>query len=399
MHAVGWEVVTMRIGFLISHPIQYYAPIFRTLAERCDLTVYFAHRQTAEQQARSGFGVAFDWDVDILSGYQSRFLVNTARVPSTDTFWGCSTPEIVGEIARGKFDAFVVPGWGLRSYLQTVIGCRRAGVPVLARGDSQLAGPRRALVRVAKALAFSSLLRAFDGFLYVGQRNHEYLLHHGVTPDRLFFSPHCVDNESFHAASREARSIHLARRVSPGAALRVLFAGKLIDRKRPLDALRAVIALRAGGMPVEMTFAGSGELQADLAKLARDAAVPVDFLGFVNQSRMPGIYASADAVVLPSDGSETWGLVVNEAMACGIPAVVSDAVGCAPDLVVPGQTGAIFPLGDTAALATALQQVLAFDPGATGGHISSHIARYSPAHTAEGVLAAADRLCRDRLVR
>ena len=169
-----------RIGFLISHPIQYYAPIFRELAKRCDLTVFFAHRQTAEQQARAGFGVAFDWDVDLLSGYDSRFLANVARQPSTDRFAGCDTPGIADEIAGGKFDAFVVPGWALRSYWQAVRACRRRGVPVLVRGDSQLGGQRNSAVRFAKALAFSHLLRRFDGFLYVGQRNREYLLHYGV---------------------------------------------------------------------------------------------------------------------------------------------------------------------------------------------------------------------------
>ena len=149
--------------FRSSHPIQYYAPIFRALARQCDLTVYFAHRQTAEQQARAGFGVAFDWDVDILSGYESRFLTNRAKVPSTDEFWGCNTPEIAAEISRGRYDAFVVPGWALWSYWQAVIACRRAGVPVLVRGDSQLAGQRRSWIRLAKAPVFSSMLRAFDG--------------------------------------------------------------------------------------------------------------------------------------------------------------------------------------------------------------------------------------------
>ncbi|HTE79986.1 MAG TPA: hypothetical protein VK634_04760, partial [Reyranella sp.] len=86
--------MTMRIGFLVSHPIQYYTPIFRELARRCDLTVFFAHRQTAAGQAKAGYGVAFEWDVDLLSGYQIRFLTNVARQPSTDAFSGCDTPGI-----------------------------------------------------------------------------------------------------------------------------------------------------------------------------------------------------------------------------------------------------------------------------------------------------------------
>lgn len=382
----------MRIGYLVSHPIQYYAPIFRALAARCDLTVFFAHRQTAEQQARAGFGVAFDWDVDLLSGYESRFLENRARSPSTDAFWGIENPELAELVPRGGFDAFVVPGWALRSYWQATLACRKAGVPVLVRGDSQLVGRRATWLRAAKSLVFSRMLSAFDGFLYVGQRNREYLEHYGVAERDLFFAPHCVDDAAFRRASAEARaneppSTGVRRR-------RILYAGKLLASKGPLDVLRAVLALHERGLPVELVCAGAGELAPVLAHLARRAGLPAEFLGFVNQSRMPTVYASADVVVLPS--VETWGLVVNEAMACGVPAVVSDAVGCGPDLVVPGLTGATFPLGDTDALAQAIAEVLAFDPAATSRHVAERIARYSPEKTAEGVLEAAEALRRRR---
>jgi glycosyltransferase involved in cell wall biosynthesis len=371
-----------RIGFLVSHPIQYYAPIFRELAKRCDLTVFFAHRQTPEQQARAGFGVAFDWDVDLLSGYDSRLLVNVARQPSTDRFAGCDTPGIADEIARGRFDAFVVPGWALRSYWQAVRACRRLGVPILVRGDSQLGSQRSSAVRIAKALAFSHLLRRFDGFLYVGQRNREYLLHYGAPAQRLFFSPHCVDNDAFAAASS---GIH-----RPQGRRRVLFVGKLIGRKHPADLLHAVARLR--DKPVQIAFAGAGELESELRKIAAASAVHADFMGFVNQSELPAVYASADVLVLPSDGQETWGLVVNEAMACGIPAIVSDAVGCGPDLIEPGRTGATFPLGDVAALASAIENVLSFDAELTRRHLAAKMALYSPARAAAAIVDATTTL-------
>jgi len=267
--------MTLRIGFLVSHPIQYYSPIFRALAERCDLTVYFAHRQSAEQQANAGFGVAFDWDVDLLSGYRSRFLTNVSRSPSTDRFWGCDTPGIRHEIAAGRFDAFIVPGWALWSYWQAVGACRRLGVPVLVRGDSQLRGRRNALLRGAKELAFSRLLRCFNGYLYVGQRNREYLLHYGVPPSRLTFSPHCVDNDAFRAGANAAR-----QRV-PGAPhadrRQIVFVGKLIPRKRPLYLLQAAVLLRSQGLSVEVAFVGSGELAGSLEQFAATAGLAVRF--------------------------------------------------------------------------------------------------------------------------
>lgn len=385
----------MRIGFLVSHPIQYFAPLFRELAKHCDLTVFYAHRQTAEQQARAGFDVAFEWDVDLLSGYHSKFLRNVARAPSTDRFFGCDTPEIAGEIAGGSFDGFVVPGWALRTYWQAVQACRRAGVPVFVRGDSQLVGPRSGAVRLAKAMAFRGVLRRFDGFLYVGQRNRDYLLHYGAPSQRLFFSPHCVDNDAFKAASEAARRDPPSRDAlgrDPIPTRRVLFAGKLIERKRPLDVLQAAARLAADGNPVDVAFAGSGDQQDALTAAAAASGVRAHFHGFVNQSELPGIYAAADVIVLPSDGRETWGLVVNEAMACGVPAVVSDAVGCGPDLIEAGVTGAVFPLGNVAALADGIAEVLAFDRARTRQALAERMETYSPARAAQGIAGAASAL-------
>jgi glycosyltransferase involved in cell wall biosynthesis len=379
--------MTMRVGFLVSHPIQYYAPIFRELAKRCDLSVFFAHRQTPAAQARAGFGVAFDWDVDLLSGYPSRFLPNVARSPSTDRFLGCNTPEIAREVSCGRFDAFVVPGWSLWSYWQAVLACRRAGVPVFVRGDSQLVGQRGGPVRLAKELAFPALLRLFDGYLYVGARNREYLDHYGAPPDRLTFSPACVDNAAFAAASQ------LVERERQGKK-RILFVGKLVARKHPGDLMHAAARLRDRGQDVEVTFAGSGELADSLKQLASSLDVPTHFLGFVNQSQMPAVYASADVIVLPSDGTETWGLAVNEAMACGVPAVVSDMVGCGPDLILPGATGATFPLGDVPALAEAIGQVLAFSRPACRDRLAERLQIYSPERAAEGIIEGANKFRR-----
>ncbi|WP_428663400.1 glycosyltransferase family 4 protein [Reyranella sp.] len=375
--------MTLRLGFLVSHPIQYYAPIFRELAKRCDLTVFFAHRQTAEGHARAGYGVAFEWDVDLLSGYESRFLTNVSKRPSTDVFAGCDTPGVAEEITQGRFDAFVVPGWGLRSYLQAVSACRKARVPVLVRGDSQFASERGGLLRLVKALVFPRFLERFDRFLYVGQRNREYLEHYGVRSDQLFFSPHCVDNDAFRQGSEAARR---ARPAASSGRRRILLVGKLVESKRPYDVIRAAAVIQGGGGQIEVAFAGAGEAEAALKQAATDARVSAVFHGFVNQSELPAVYAAADVVVSPS--VETWGLVVNEAMACGVPSVVSSAVGCAPDLIEEGRTGAVFPLGDIPGLARAIGTVLTFDADRTRDAIAMRLAVYSPKRTVQGIIDA-----------
>lgn len=385
--------MSYRLGVLASHPIQYQAPLFRELARHVDLTVYFAHRQTAAGQAAAGFNVAFEWDVDLLEGYEHRFLHNRAKHPSTDCYSGCDTPEIAEEIRRGRFDAFLVTGWYLKSYRQAIRACHRDGVPLMVRGDSQLGTPRSRLKQAVKKIVYPRVLRHFDACLYVGRKNRDYLEHYGVAADRLFFSPHCIDNEAFASRAREIDHVSARGRlgVEPDQKA-VLFVGKLLDVKRPLDVLLALRALRESGTNVCGVFAGDGPLRNFLQAKADELGVPAHFLGFRNQSELPEAYASANVMILPSD-SETWGLVVNEALACGTPVVVSDAVGCAPDLVVEGETGAVYPVGDTQALADALRRVLAAPPPREA--IRRKIDAYSVPAAARGVFEAIAQLSKN----
>ncbi len=419
----------MRLGVLASHPIQYLAPWFRGLAKEVDLEGFFAHRQSAAEQGKAGFGVAFDWDVDLLSGYNHRFLINVSARPGVNNFFGCDTPEIAdiisgttgqrttdngttkhgmevsgqwsvvsGQSAK-RFDAFIVCGWHLKSYWQAVRACRRAGVPILVRGDSQLGTPRSWLKRSVKAIAYRLLLRQFAGYLPVGRRNAEYLAHYGVPEGKIFFAPHFVNNEWFGGKAEIARKQKAEIRRQWGVTdedngttgpqdcrrtLVVLFVGKFIPKKRPQDLLQAMAKLRGEltlradpkvgrvtpcapsgtpiqpigahgvtrptGMNVLAVFVGAGELENELRELAARENLRVHFTGFKNQSELPRYYAAAEVLVLPSE-SETWGLVVNEAMACGLPAIVSVAVGCAPDLIEGGRTGFAFPVADVTALA------------------------------------------------
>jgi glycosyltransferase involved in cell wall biosynthesis len=347
-----------RIGVWVSHPVQYLAPWFRYLAGRLDLEVFYAHRQPPTGQAAAGFGVAFDWDVPLLEGYRYRFLQNVARRPGVGTFSGCDTPEITDTVRRGSFDAFVIFGWNRKSALQTLWACRRQGVLVLMRGDSHLGMPRSAAVRTAKYLPYRLVVpRLVDGHLYVGQRNREYLEHYGVRPGRLFHVPHFIDNDYFSRRSRQAREDGQAAKIRenlgiPPGAFVFVFAGKLIEKKRPGDLVGAfaLLSRRPEAADVHLLYVGDGPLRPELHERAA-AHRGVHFAGFRNQTEMPAYYASANAVVLPSDGGETWGLVVNEAAACGLPAIVSDAVGCGPDMIEEGRTGYVFPVGDVRALA------------------------------------------------
>src|SRR5258708_2145990 len=178
----------MRLAVVASHAIQYHAPLFRALSSRVDLTVFFAHRATQLDQARAGFGVGFDWDVDLFSGYESVFLRNAAKHPGVDRFAGCDTPEIGAQLTKRAFDAVLVHGWHLKAYFQAVFAAKRLGLPVLVRGDSHLDAPRSAIKRAGKAVVYPPFLRLFDAALYVGERSHGYWRHYGYPEARLFHS-------------------------------------------------------------------------------------------------------------------------------------------------------------------------------------------------------------------
>lgn len=380
-----------RLGVLTSHPIQYQAPLFRELNKRCNLHVFFAHRITPQAQADAGFGVPFEWDVDLFSGYKHTFLTNRASRPGTGSFGGCDTPEIVAEIQSGGFDAFLVMGWQLKCFWQAIRACQRFDVPVMVRGDSQLATPRSLLKRAVKMLLYPWVIRQFDGCLYVGQRNREYLEYYGAQTDRLFFAPHCVDTLAFASAAAEVDRAAVRAAWGLGPTDRaVLFAGKLVVRKRPADLVGAVAQLRAVGQSVVLVWAGDGPERQALQALGDSLGVPMKYLGFCNQSQLPAVYRAADVLALPSSGSETWGLVVNEALACGTPCVVSDACGCAPDMIMPGVNGAVFKVGTVESLASNLLAAMQIDRDSIA--IAAHSEKYSVATAANGIMEAIKRL-------
>lgn len=335
--------------------------------EGFDFEVFYAHRQTPKGQAEAGFGVEFEWDVPVLEGYPHRFLKNVSQRPGTDWFGGCDCPEIGEILARQGFTHVLLIGWHKKVFWQAFWAAKKAGIKVLSRGDSQLEITTSPLKRAVKFVAYRFLLPRFDAHLYVGQRNFAYLRHYGVPKDRLFFSPHFVDNQWWAANAERSRAGGNRREVERGQkaesgnrkaekSVEFLFAGKFIPKKRVMDLLEA-----AAEVPeARVVLVGDGPLRPQLEKRAGrpDLKGRVEFAGFKNQQELPAYLAGADCLVLPSDGTETWGLIVNEAMAGGTPAIVSTACGCEPDLIVQGETGYSFPLGDTHALADRLRSFI-----------------------------------------
>lgn len=384
----------MRIAIAATHPIQYQVPWFRDLANRPDvsLRVFYALLPDREQQG-AGFGVPFAWDVPLLDGYPWEAIPSGRRRARLDRFFGSSG----GAGWRHAFAAFrpdltVVTGWNAWPLVEALAASRGLGVPCVARGDSNALTRRPAWKRVLHR----AWLGRYAGFLAVGKSNRDFYVGSGVPERKIFSGPHFVDNARWaNAAERlrgERERLRARWSVAPGSTV-VLFAGKLEPKKRVLDLIAAASAAMRAGARIHLLVAGAGAQEDRARAAAREAGLPAAFAGFLNQSEMPSAYAAADVLVLPSDARETWGLVVNEAMASGLPAIVSDEVGCGPDLVEEGKTGGVFRRGDVEELAGKIGRFTREGayPG-MGERARRRVASYSPERCADGTMDAARSL-------
>lgn len=367
-----------RLAIFTSHPIQYQAPLFRALAasDVVEPTVYFGSRHGVDVTMDAGFGQAFRWDVPLLDGYEHAFLPNTASKPNVSRFTGVRLSGAEPVLARGNHDALLLLGWQTLAHVQMLRAAWHIGLPVILRGESTLervpAPGARALVhrglwRPIRQRLYGAAFGRVGAFLVIGSRNREYYRSFGVPDEKLFWAPYAVDNEWFALpdTNRAAARVGIRTRLGVGTnTVVVASSAKLIERKRPLDLLDAVAALGDRGIDAHALFIGDGEERAAIERRASAHGIRSDvtIAGFVNQQELPSWYAAADALVLPSDSRETWGLVVNEAMAAGLPVVVSDAAGCSPDLVREGVNGFTYVCGNVAALTDRLASIAALGP-------------------------------------
>jgi glycosyltransferase involved in cell wall biosynthesis len=391
-----------RVACLVSHPIQYQAPLFRYLAARpgIDLTVFFLSDLSVRAYRDAGFGVNVKWDVPLLDGYRHEFL---PRVGSGSglSFWRPWTFGLRARLRRAHFDALWVHGYAHRGCLAGIAAAKSLGIPVMLRGESNLLSETDDALKLGvKRIAIPALLRTIDATLAIGKLNRDYYLHYGVATSRIFPMPYAVDNEFFRTAAERALPHREALRTELGlnsARAVILFASKMQPHKRAGDLLEAYARLSSDGLAepaAYLVFAGDGEERAHLERRARDLKWDsIRFIGFKNQSELPALYDLCDVFVLPSQ-REPWGLVVNEAMNAGKPIVLSDRVGAGPDLVEDGINGFVYPAGDVAALANRLRHLIENpEPRAAMGVRSlEKIARLDFAADRDGLLAALDSI-------
>ena len=428
-------------------------------SEQNALRVFYLWDFGVTEKTDKKFGKAVKWDVDLLEGYDHEFVPNVSARPGTDWFGGLDNPGLSQRVKAFAPDAVLQFGYNYKSLVNFDLRWNTKRAPLLFRGDSHLLaedGERgkgqeamgTRLKRWMREIGLRLLFRRFACFLAVGKANADYFRAHGVPESKIVRCPHVVDNEFFLQEKKAGTRHEATGNRGEGRGLReelgipedelvFLFAGKLEEKKQPMELLEAFLA--ADLPKATLLFVGSGGLESALKERAKnfshgwkkintdifsggDPAVKssshqktencklntdnsrgnVVFLDFQNQSAMPDVYRTGDVLVLPSKGRyETWGLAVNEAACCGLPAIVSSHVGCGSDLIEDGATGWIFEAGNVAALQRAMEVAAANRErlAAMGETLKQRVTRqYSYQSANEALLAALNKLKPQRLL-
>lgn len=346
-----------KLAIITTHPIQYYAPVFKLLSNNKNLNikVYYTWGEGSLNKFDPGFKQKIEWDLPLLEGYQYDWVLNVSKNPGTHRFGGIVNPTLISDIKLWKPDAVLIYGWSFSSHLK-IIRHFHNKVPIYFRGDSTLIDNQSGFKSALKTVLLKWIYKHINFAFFVGTNNKSYFKKYGLKEKQLIFAPHAIDNERF-SIDRKNEAIQLRRKLGINYdAILILFAGKLEDKKAPLDLLEAFIALK--NKNVHLLFVGNGILE-NRVKDVSSGYENLHFLDFQNQSYMPVVYQACNIFCLPSIGpNETWGLTINEAMACGKPILASNKVGGAVDLVIPGVNGEIFKAGIVGDLKEKLELLL-----------------------------------------
>jgi glycosyltransferase involved in cell wall biosynthesis len=338
-----------RLAIITTHPIQYNAPLFNLLSERnrIELKVFYTWSQSRSGKLYDpGFAKSREWDIPLLEGYDYVFVHNKSKDPGSHHFLGIINPDLIQMIELYNPDAILVYGWNFYSHLR-ILRHFNGKICLLFRGDSTLLNEtyRLSIKKIFRRILLRWVYSHVDKAFYVGTSNKEYFLACGLQTAQLIYAPHAIDNDRFMAEglNNEVKALEWRNKLGIyDSDILFLFAGKLEFQKNPFLLLEAFNSLTSSN--IKLLIVGNGPLEEKLKKVSQNNK-RVIFLDFQNQQIMPIIYRLGDVMILPSI-SETWGLSVNEAMACGRPVIVSDACGCEKDLIIHGITGYSFKSGN-----------------------------------------------------
>lgn len=380
-----------RLAIITTHPIQYNAPVFRMLTERGNIIIkvfYTWGEAVMQDKYDPGFGKIIRWDIPLTDGFDFCFPKNIAPQPGSHHFSGIDNPSLIQDIKAWKADAVLVFGWSFKSHLK-LLRYFKGKLPVFFRGDSTLLDEVGGFKTLLRRTFLKWVYRHIDKALYVGKNNKDYFLKHGLKNNQLIHAPHAIDNNRFFKALSLSDKAITEERQRLGVAeddFVVLFCGKFEEKKNPFFLIQLIEQLK--DLPnFKILFVGNGPLETNLKEAAKENANIV-FAPFQNQASMPSVYKAASVFILPSVGpGETWGLAINEAMACGLPVIASHKCGGAKDLIEDYENGLTFATDEIEKVAKYLRQLYADSAlyKRTGAASIKKIEQFSFEHICEAI--------------
>jgi glycosyltransferase involved in cell wall biosynthesis len=355
--------MNLRLAVVVSHPIQHFAPWHREVArlEGIDLRVFFCCDWGLVEYTDPQFQMEIKWDVPLLEGYDHEFLPIDRR-PARLGFWEVDNPAVGDALDRFNPDVTQVFGYARRTNWRVSAWSRRKGKPLMLYSDSNLSRKVPLWKRIPKEIIVRYFYSRVDGALFVGDNNFQYHRYYGLPTDRLFPGVLPIDRDRLTGAisDRKAARRDMRRKLGiPDDAFVLMFCGKYVPHKRPLDLVAAAWEVAKSGKAVWSLLVGDGPERGAIESFCAQEGVRNSTLtGFVNQSKIADYYAASDAIAVTSS-QDAHPLVVSEGASFGLPVIVSDKVGCigASDVARPGLNAVIYPCGDRRRLERAIESL------------------------------------------
>lgn len=349
-----------KLAIIATHPIQYQAPLWKKLAQSSllKLKVFYANNHGSVESYDPLYGKSFTWDVPLLEGYEYEFL-RSIKIPGLPGPTACYFPlGLQRRLIDGSYDAILIHGYMNGAAWAGYLAARKLEIPVFIRGDSHLIKRNLDSIRAKfKKFILGRFLRHINGCLAIGEWNRQYWQYYGMPEVNIHTTLFSVDNDRFIASTKnnkdKVKGLRDSWNAKTGETV-FIFSGNILHHKGIDILINAFLLLQKKRKDIHLVIIGEGSEKERLQLLAANN-IQIHWTGFINQSDMPAYLNAADVFVLPSR-YEPWGLVVNEALASGLPCLVSSVVGAGPDMVATAKTGLVFSEGNIDDLAIKMQK-------------------------------------------
>ena len=342
-----------KIAIFTTHPIQYQIPLFRALEKKknIDLTIFYASNHGIKPKVDTEFNKKFAWNINLVSGYKYKII--GSKKNNVNSFF-LNSNKIKKELIDSGFDATIIFGWNSIYYLKSIIYSLFYSKILILRIENNLLKKENNYKKFIKTVFLFLFFKFFNYFLYIGKQNYKFYRRNGIKKEKLLPDPYFVDNDFFKKKNKRNKIKKKNETV-------FIFSGKFIERKRPMDILKALNSPILKKYKYKFIFVGEGKLKKRCIQFCKkNNLTNVSFVGFVNQKQISKYYNLSDVIVMPSE-YETWGLSINEAMASGCACIVSNETGCARDLVRTNgknKNGLTFNCGDIQSLSLKIEYFL-----------------------------------------